>query len=76
MTDYLPNLIISLGTQVVLDVDIRNSVGEIVKQPPDGTHAYRVRLIDNVEVSVKRGEVAFIYFLDGLLVTLNQLKLA
>lgn len=68
MSDYLPNLIIPLGTQVVLGVDVRNSAGEIayprgavgviVKQPPDGTHAYRIRLIDNVEVNVKRGEFA------------------
>ena len=59
MTDrvhYHPNLILSVGTQVVTLVDIpgsaglvlhpRGTVAVVVKSPADHEHSYRVRFLD------------------------------
>jgi hypothetical protein len=61
-----PNLILPVGTQVVSRIEVKNSaeeilcvrgaVGVIVKAPTDNSHAYRVRLPDNVEVTLHRHE--------------------
>lgn len=73
MTDrvhYHPNLILSVGTQVVTLVDIpgsaglvlhpRGTVGVIVKSPTDLEHSYRVRLLDGFEAPLKQGEVTML----------------
>src|ERR1700676_1133642 len=73
MTDrvhYHPNLIFSVGTQVVTLVDIpgsaglilhpRGTVGVIVKSPTDHEHSYRVHFPDGFEAPLKRGEVAML----------------
>jgi uncharacterized protein len=61
-----PNLILSVGTQVVTHVDIKNNngdvlfvrgvVGVITKSPVDNTHTYRVRFMDGTEWSLHRRE--------------------
>ena len=69
MTDrvhFHPNLIPSVGTQVVTLVDIpgsaglvlhpRGTVGVIVKSPTDLDHSYRVRFPDGFEAPLKRSE--------------------
>lgn len=63
-----PNLILPVGTQVVSRIEIKNSteellcvkgaVGVIVKSPDDNSHAYRVRLPDNVEVTLYRHQLS------------------
>ena len=73
MTDrvhYHPNLIFSVGTQVVTLVDIpsaaglilhpRGTVGVIVKSPTDHEHSYRVRFPDGFETPLKRNEVTML----------------
>jgi predicted nucleotidyltransferase len=65
---HSPNYILSPGTQIVTKTDItledgtvafmRGAVGVVVKSPVDHQHAYRVRLIDGTEVSLKRHEIA------------------
>jgi uncharacterized protein len=64
---YHPNLILSVGTQVVTLVDIpgsaglvlhpRGTVGVVVKSPTDHEHSYRVRFPDGFEAPLKRSEV-------------------
>src|SRR4029078_9416530 len=54
-----PNFIVPIGTQVVCNVDVKNSAGEVlfakgvvgivVKSPVDNTHAYRIRFMDETE---------------------------
>ncbi len=68
MDNFRPNLIIPVGTQIVTNVDIRSTngdvlfargvVGVIVKSPVDNTHAYRARFMDGTEAPLKRGEFA------------------
>jgi hypothetical protein len=67
---YHPNLIFSVGTQVVTLVDIlgsaglvlhpRGTVGVVVKAPTDHEHSYRVRLPDGFEAPLKQSEVAML----------------
>src|SRR5438445_13855438 len=67
---YHPNLIFSVGTQVVSLVDIpgssglvlhpRGTVGVIVKSPADLEHSYRVRFPDRFEAALKRSEVTML----------------
>jgi uncharacterized protein len=64
---FQPNLIFSVGTQVVTLVDVpgtaalvphpRGTVGVIVKAPTDHEHSYRVRFPDGFEAPLKHGEV-------------------
>jgi hypothetical protein len=64
---YHPNLIFSVGTQVVTLVDIpgsaglihhpRGTVGVIVKAPTDLDHSYRVRFPDGFETPLKKDDV-------------------
>src|SRR5438128_10035918 len=64
---YHPNLIFSVGTQVVTLVDIpgaaglilhpRGTAGVIVKSPTDLEHSYRVRFPDGFEAPLKQSEV-------------------
>lgn len=64
---HSPNLIWSLGTQVVTLVDVRHTGGDIVhprgavavvvRAPADVTHAYRVRFLDGYEATLKPAEV-------------------
>lgn len=71
-----PQLIFSLGTQVVTVRDIvgrggkilhpRGSVGVIVRSPGDLDHAYRVRFLDGVEDALGRDEVVMLaHFKEG-----------
>ncbi len=73
MTDRVhshPNLIFSVGTQVVTLVDIpgaagmvlhpRGTVGVVVKSPTDHEHSYRVRFPDGFEAALKRSEVTML----------------
>ena len=73
MTDrvhYHPDLIFSVGTQVVTRVDIagpaglvlhpRGTVGVVVKSPTDLEHSYRVRFPDGFEAPLKRDEVTML----------------
>ena len=73
MTDrvhYHPNLIFSVGTQVVTLVDLpgsaglilhpRGTVGVIVKSPTDLEHSYRVRFLDGFEAPLKQGEITML----------------
>jgi hypothetical protein len=65
-----PNLIFSVGTQVVTLVDIcgstglvlhpRGTVGVVVKAPSDHEHSYRVRFPDGFEAPLKRNEVTML----------------
>ena len=67
---YHPNLIFSVGTQVVTLVDIPGAaglvlhppgtVGVIVKAPTDHEDSYRVRFPDGPEASLKRNEVTML----------------
>jgi hypothetical protein len=64
---YHPNLIFSLGTQVVTLVDIpgaaglvmhpRGTVGVVVKSPADLEHSYRVHFLDGFEAPLKPSEI-------------------
>lgn len=73
MTDrvyYPPNLIFSVGTQVVTLVDIpgaaelvlhpRGTVGVVVKSPTENEHSYRVRFPDGFEAALKRSEITML----------------
>ncbi len=61
-----PNLIIPVGTQVVSRIEIKGkqgqriclegAVGVVTKAPTDNSHSYRVRLPNNVEVTLRRHE--------------------
>jgi predicted nucleotidyltransferase len=63
---YHPDLIFSVGTQVVTLLDVpgsaglvlhpRGTVGVIVKSPADLDHSYRVRFPDGFEAPLKHGE--------------------
>jgi uncharacterized protein len=67
---YHPDLIFSLGTQVVTLVDIvgaggavlhpRGAVGVVVKAPTDHDHSYRVRFADGFEAPLKRTEITML----------------
>jgi hypothetical protein len=67
---YPPNLIFSVGTQVVTLVDIlgsaglvvhpRGTVGVVVKSPTDLGHSYRVRFLDGFEAPLKQSEVTML----------------
>jgi hypothetical protein len=60
------NLIVPVGTQIVLRTDIyvhdsqseypRGSVAEITRTPDDGRHSYRAKMPDGAEFSVRRQE--------------------
>jgi uncharacterized protein len=64
-----PNLIIPVGTQVVIRIEVRDAttgdiicpkgaVGEVVQIPADGMHTYRVKFPNNFEASFNRHELA------------------
>ena len=65
-----PNLIVPLGTQVVIRQDVipigggspvtKGTVGELIRTPADATHAYRVRFADGCEVTVRRQEFSLL----------------
>lgn len=70
MTDrvhYHPDLILAVGTQVVVLRDVlgdggrilhpRGAVGVVVKSPEDLQHAYRVRFPDDVEAALSAGDL-------------------
>jgi len=67
---YHPNLILSVGTQVVTLVDIpgsaglvlhpRGTVGVIVKSPTDLEHSYRVRFLAGFSAPLKQSEVTML----------------
>jgi predicted nucleotidyltransferase len=67
---YHPNLIYSVGTQVVALVEIvghsgrllhpRGSVGVVVRSPADLDHPYRVRFPDGVEDTLSRDQVTML----------------
>jgi uncharacterized protein len=78
MVHHHPDLIFSLGTQVVTLIDIsgaggivlhpRGTVGVVVKAPTDKEHSYRVRFADGLEVPLKRNEVTMLaLFKEGAL---------
>lgn len=61
-----PNLILPVGTQVVTRIEVKDSIGELlcvkgavgvlIKAPTDNSHAYRLRLPNDVEVTLHRHE--------------------
>lgn len=65
-----PDLIFSVGTQVVTLVDLRNAAGLIVhprgtvgvvaQAPTDQRHSYRVRFTDGREQALKRAEITML----------------
>jgi predicted nucleotidyltransferase len=65
-----PNLIYSVGTQVVTLVEVlgasgkvlqpRGSVGVVVRSPADSEHPYRVRFADGTEASLRRDQVTML----------------
>src|SRR5262245_34984507 len=65
-----PDLIYSLGTQVVTLIDLhsagglvlhpRGTVGVVIKAPVDNDHSYRVRFADGLEIPLKRNEVTML----------------
>jgi hypothetical protein len=67
-TPHNTHLIIPAGTQVVSRVEVRDAAGDVtcprgatgvvVRAPDDATHAYRVRLADGREVSLRRQELS------------------
>jgi uncharacterized protein len=67
---YHPNLIFSVGTQVVTLKDVigqngrtlhpRGSVGVVVKAPRDLEHSYRVRFPDEYEETLKPSEITLL----------------
>jgi hypothetical protein len=67
---FPPNLIFSVGTQVVTLVETtgsaglilhpRGTVGVIVKSPTDHEHSYRVRFPDGFEAPLKQGEITML----------------
>jgi predicted nucleotidyltransferase len=67
---YHPNLILSVGTQVVTLVDVvnqngtilhpRGSVGVVIRSPADLDHPYRVRFADGVEESLHRDQLTML----------------
>jgi uncharacterized protein len=62
------HLILPIGAQVVSRVEVKDSagqvaapsgaVGEIIQAPDDGSHSYRVRFVNGVEVALHRHEIA------------------
>jgi predicted nucleotidyltransferase len=71
-----PNLILSVGTQVVVLHQVmgdsgrvlhpRGSVGVVIKAPRDLEHPYRVRFLDGVEESVRAEDlVSLAHFKEG-----------
>ncbi len=72
MTDRIenPNLIVPLGTQVVMRAEIvpigggspvpKGTVGELIRTPADATHAYQVRFADGQERSVRRHDFSLL----------------
>jgi len=62
--------IFSVGTQIVTIVDLRGpaggvrvprgAVGSVLKAPTDAAHSYWVRLVDGVELALKRDEMAML----------------
>ncbi len=67
---YHPNLIFSVGTQVVTLKDVvgqngrtlhpRGAVGVVIKAPRDLEHSYRIRFLDGVEESLKSSELTLL----------------
>ena len=67
---YHPNLIYSLGTQVVTLVEVlnqngkvlhpRGSVGVVVRSPADLDHLYRVQFADGIEESLNRDQLTML----------------
>src|SRR5436190_13425489 len=65
-----PNLIYSLGTQVVTLAPVlgqsgkvlqpRGSVGVVIHSPSDLAHPYRVRFADGIEESLNRDQVTML----------------
>jgi uncharacterized protein len=67
---HTPNLIYSIGTQIVTLVDVpsaaglvlhpRGTVGVVVKAPTDREHSYRIRFPDGMEAALKPTEVTML----------------
>ncbi|MBL1174649.1 nucleotidyltransferase domain-containing protein [Pantanalinema sp. GBBB05] len=65
-TTVNPNLVLPVGTQVVSRIEIlsntaelicpQGAVGAIVRSPDDNSHAYRVRLPNGQEITLRRHE--------------------
>lgn len=65
-TTVHPNLVLPVGTQVVSRIEIlsntaelicpQGAVGAIVRSPDDNSHAYRVRLPNGQEITLRRHE--------------------
>jgi len=64
------HLLLSVGTQVVTQVEVRDTdgkvihprgaVGVVIQSPADYWHSYRVRFLDGFEASLKRAELAIL----------------
>ncbi len=67
---YHPNLIFSVGTQVVTLKDVigqngriqhpRGAVGVVIKTPRDQDHSYRLHFPDGVEASLKQRDIVML----------------
>jgi hypothetical protein len=65
-----PSLIVPLGTQVVIRLDVipigggspvtKGTVGELIRTPADATHAYVVRFADGCEGSIRRSDFSLL----------------
>ena len=68
-----PNLIIPVGTQIVSRIEVKDKsqtdqskavicpqggVGTIIDAPTDNSHTYKIRLVNDVEVVLRRHEVS------------------
>ena len=61
-----PHLIVPVGTQVVSRIEVKNKqeevlclqggLGVITQSPTDNSHSYRIRLPDDVEITLRRHE--------------------
>ena len=68
-TTLSASLIVPIGTQIVLrkamtgslpEAPYQGAVAEIVSCPADAQHAYRVRLVDGSEVSLRRDQFSIL----------------
>ena len=61
-----PHLIVPVGTQVVSRIEVKNKqdrvlclqggLGVIIQSPTDNSHSYRIRLPNDVEITLRRHE--------------------
>ena len=70
MSQPTAHLLLSVGTQVVANIDVRGTdgkvihprgaLGVVIQSPADYWHSYRVRFLDGFEASFKRDELSIL----------------